>query len=542
MARRVTFATLRAPMPACPKCAHENPEIARFCGKCGSMLDAPRSDADPLIGKVVADRYRIVRAIGEGGMGRVYLAEQRMGATTRRVAVKVLSTSMNDQHAVARFYRECETVVQLEHPNTIRFYDFGHVTLTNGERSEDRLYIAMEYVDGPSLAELITRGPLSIETVDRLVRQIAGALGEAHRRGIVHRDLKPENVLVAKDTDDQEVAKVLDFGIAKQASATAAEVTAQGTLLGTPAYMSPEQLSGQPTDERSDVYALALVTFEMLTGKRAFEASSPIQWANAHMKEAPRSFDDFAATRGLSAERRAAVMHGLAKDRAERTPSATRFVEEFCRADRASPPAAMTTSNETPALPRSSSGAVVIAGALAIGLGAVIAVGGWLYLRPQPTTTIAPVPDAGSPMLVDAAASPAPHDAGPPQPFWLTIMHHQRGVLDEASALGAPDGQCATIEPHGMITLTFSPDARVSTDHGPGADLRVVLDDARSGPYRLEVGVDHDTFAIVADEMVGGGSIDVDPADVSGYRFVRISNRASAGTVCLDAVGAWGVE
>lgn len=143
--------------------------------------------------------------------------------------------------------------------------------------------------------------------------------------------------------------------------------------------------------------------------------------------------------------------------------------------------------------------------------------------------------------LLDAVA-PAPRDAGPPQPFWLTILHHQRGVLESAAALGAPDGQCATIEPQGMITLTFSPDARVSTDGGPGADLRIVLDDAQAGPYRLEVGVDHDTFALVADEMEGGGNLDVDPADVRDYRFVRISNRASTGTVCLDAVGAWGVE
>ena len=314
-------------MRVCPQCSAENEDYARFCAGCGAPMDLP---SDPLIGHVIAERYRIVSKIGEGGMGRVYLAEQRMGTTTRHVAIKVLTTSMSDQLAVARFYRECETVVKLSHPNTIRFYDFGTVDVPLAGGAVDRkLYIAMEYVAGRSLAGAIEEGPLSLAAVDRLVRQIAGALTEAHRRGIVHRDLKPENVLLAHDDVEGEIPKVCDFGIAKDDRPGATEITAQGTIIGTPAYMSPEQIAGLPVDERSDVYALALMTYEMLTGARPFAARTPLEWATAHMTEAPRAFEDFPSTRELPFVRRAAILSALAKDPLERTPTVRAFVEDF---------------------------------------------------------------------------------------------------------------------------------------------------------------------------------------------------------------------
>ena len=176
--------------------------------------------SDPLIGHVIAERYRIVSKIGEGGMGRVYLAEQRMGTTTRTVAIKVLTTSLSDQLAVARFYRECETVVKLSHPNTIRFYDFGTVEVPlAGGGHRPQLYIAMEYVDGRSLAGAIEAGPLALEWSTGSCARSRGALTEAHRRGIVHRDLKPDNVLLARNDAEGEIPKVCDFGIAKDESA-----------------------------------------------------------------------------------------------------------------------------------------------------------------------------------------------------------------------------------------------------------------------------------------------------------------------------------
>jgi serine/threonine-protein kinase len=145
----------------------------------------------------------------------------------------------------------------------------------------------MEYVEGRSLARAIDEGPMPLATVERLVGQIGGALIEAHRRGIVHRDLKPDNILLAHNPDEGEFAKVLDFGIAKQNEAhggTGTEITSEGLIVGTPAYMSPEQLSAKPLDERSDVYAFALIVFEMLTGRRPFEAKTPLEWATARTR------------------------------------------------------------------------------------------------------------------------------------------------------------------------------------------------------------------------------------------------------------------
>ncbi|MDQ3037998.1 MAG: serine/threonine protein kinase, partial [Myxococcota bacterium] len=322
-------------MSVCPQCGRENAEHARFCSSCGAVLEHAIASRDPLIGLVVADRYRIIRPIGEGGMGRVYLAEQRMGTAFRAVALKVLTTSLSDQLAVTRFYRECETVVQLSHPNTIRFYDFGRIDFElPGGGSDARLFIAMELVEGRSLAKAIESGPLPLEVVDRLVRQIGAALGEAHRRGIVHRDLKPDNVLLARDeVDGVEFPKVCDFGIAKNGQGEGPEITAQGTILGTPAYMSPEQITGLPVDERSDVYALALMTYEMLTGARPFAARTALEWATAHMTADPRPFEEFEATRELAIERRAAILRALEKETPKRTPSVRRFVEEFCGID-----------------------------------------------------------------------------------------------------------------------------------------------------------------------------------------------------------------
>ena len=230
---------------ACPACSYDNPSHARFCAGCGARLDDAAAARDPLFGQLVHDRYRIVRVIGEGGMGRVYYAEQRMGGTTRPVAIKVLRAPSRGDDGVAeqRFTRECELVVQLTHPSTIRFYDFGKLP-------DGRLYIAMEHIAGRSLAKATEEGPMALPVIERLVGQIGGALTEAHRRGIVHRDLKPDNILLAHNQDEGEFAKVLDFGIAKQGGveSTGSEITSEGLIVGTPAYMSPEQLSGKPVD------------------------------------------------------------------------------------------------------------------------------------------------------------------------------------------------------------------------------------------------------------------------------------------------------
>ncbi|MFT5354905.1 MAG: serine/threonine protein kinase, partial [Polyangiales bacterium] len=186
---------MSAPQPnprACERCQFENTAQARFCLQCGAMVETVgEENADPLIGRVLLHRYRIVSELGEGGMGKVYLAEQKMGTSVRKVAIKTLHPELcGDPQLVARFHRECETVIELQHPNTIKFYDFG-------ELEDKTLFIVMEYIKGGDLAHrLQTIGTVTPALADKLLIQICGSLHEAHERGVVHRDLKPENILL----------------------------------------------------------------------------------------------------------------------------------------------------------------------------------------------------------------------------------------------------------------------------------------------------------------------------------------------------------
>lgn len=291
------------------------------------MLDVAVSDStDPWIGRVLLGRYRIVSLLGEGGMGKVYLAEQKMGAAVRKVAIKTLHPELSaDPQLVARFNRESETVIELSHPNTIQFYDFGEL--------EDRtLFIVMEFIHGESLAAILTRGSIDPPRTDRLLIQICGSLNEAHQRGIVHRDLKPENVLLTERGGQRDFVKVLDFGIAKRSEAedpSKGKLTKQGMVLGTPPYMSPEQFSGEALDARSDIYSLGIMAYEMLTGRLPFEAKTPWEWATKHLTAQPTPLQLDARSGSFGDRRVAAVARALAKNRDERHHDVLEFLRDF---------------------------------------------------------------------------------------------------------------------------------------------------------------------------------------------------------------------
>ncbi len=255
-------------MKICPVCSTEFPDDQKFCPNDGSVLRgaAPTSD---LVGQVVAERYHVVKKLGEGGMGQVYLAEHvKMG---RRSAIKVMNPSMtHDPDAVARFNREAANASRITHPNVCAVYDFG-------ETPDGLIYLAMEFIEGEPLTDLIAReGALKVGRAVKIFQQTADALQAAHDLGIVHRDLKPDNIMLAKGRDGSDVVKVVDFGIAKAVGGDEAgqKVTKTGLVVGTPEFMSPEQLSGDKLDGRSDLYSLALVLYRMLTGKLPFEATS----------------------------------------------------------------------------------------------------------------------------------------------------------------------------------------------------------------------------------------------------------------------------
>jgi len=312
----------------CPACHHANIEGARFCAKCGAPLPSTPSEEDPLLGSIVGGRYRITGVLGEGGMGRVYTAEQQMGTTIRKAAVKtLLAQYAKDPQVLARFNRECGTVAELKHPNTIQVWDFGQTN--TGE-----LYIAMELLEGKTLEDTLTEsGPMPPERVDRIIGQAAGSLQEAHNKGIVHRDLKPANLFLTKlDGDSEDFVKVLDFGIAKRSErpdSKEQKLTQQGTVLGTPPYMSPEQFRGQELDMRSDVYSLAVVAYEMLTGRLPFDADTPWAWATQHLTAQPFPFEVTPLGAQVPPKMKAAIMRALEKDKTKRQGTVKEFYEEL---------------------------------------------------------------------------------------------------------------------------------------------------------------------------------------------------------------------
>jgi eukaryotic-like serine/threonine-protein kinase len=280
-----------------------------------------------MLGQTLGGKYKVVRLLGEGGMGSVYEGEQKLGTTTRKVAVKTLHTHLShDANIKARFEREVGTIAELEHPNTIQVYDFGSTPA-------GILYIVMEFLHGKSLADLLEKqGAMTPERTNHVLQQVCGSLEEAHGRGIVHRDLKPDNIVLVERAGKKDFVKVLDFGIAKRAKEedkNEQKLTQQGMVLGTPPYMSPEQFTGQPIDARSDIYSLGVMAYEMVTGKLPFQANTAWEWATQHMTQPPIPIESLAEGMRAPAAMRGSIQRALAKSPADRFQTVTEFGEAF---------------------------------------------------------------------------------------------------------------------------------------------------------------------------------------------------------------------
>jgi len=280
-----------------------------------------------MIGRVLAGKFKIVQLLGEGGMGAVYVGEQQLGPKTRKVAVKTLHSHLSrDEGVRARFQREVGTLASLEHPNTVQVYDFG-------TSDDGLLYIVMEFVQGRSIADHLEKeGPMRADRVEKILQQMCGSLAEAHAQGIIHRDLKPDNVILTERAGQKDFVKVLDFGIAKRSGEedrNEAKLTQQGMVLGTPPYMSPEQFTGQPLDARSDIYSLAVMAYEMLTGTLPFEAKTAWEWATLHMTAAPNPIEAAPNGAALPEAARSSVMRALAKNKEQRFGSINEFFDRF---------------------------------------------------------------------------------------------------------------------------------------------------------------------------------------------------------------------
>jgi serine/threonine-protein kinase len=262
-------------------------------------------------------KYEITDLLGHGGMATVYKGYQR--DIDRYVAVKVLPPHPGQsEQFVERFRLEARTIARLQHPHILPLYDYGD---ENGV-----LYLVMAYADGGSLSDRIRRGALPLTEIQRVFEQVATALDYAHRQNVIHRDIKPDNILI----DREGHALLADFGIVKLLEdVNPATLTATGGLVGTPAYMSPEQAQGLPVDRRSDIYSLGIVLFEMIVGKQPFSAETPLQVVLKHMTAPVPSLRDFDAQ--FPPELDAVMQHALQKDPAQRYASAREFYDDFSR-------------------------------------------------------------------------------------------------------------------------------------------------------------------------------------------------------------------
>lgn len=310
-------------------CPVKSDPSLRFCPECGRKVEAQAASDDPMVGRVIANTFRLEKAIGEGAMGTIYRAEQI--SLQKAVVIKLLHRHLaGDPTLAKRFHREAKAASLLNHPNCITIIDFG--------QTEDQiLYIAMEFINGVDLAELVyAEHPLDPKRIINILKQTCTALDEAHANGVLHRDLKPENIMITERRHSKDFVKVLDFGIAKlQESSPGGPGTFQtmaGVVCGTPEYMSPEQARGEKLDGRSDLYSIGIMLYQMLTNTVPFEADSPLGVVTQHLSKIATPPSEVYENVHPGLERLAASL--MEKKREARPPTALDVVAELERCER----------------------------------------------------------------------------------------------------------------------------------------------------------------------------------------------------------------
>jgi len=338
-------------MKQCSSCQTPYPDEFAFCPLDGAELEDPAVYA---VGTTIRSKYRILAKIGKGGMGHVYKALHLLFNEVR--ALKVMDPALTEREDfVRRFLREAFVARRLQHPNAVRVDDV--------DQTEDgRHLIVMEFIDGRMLRDVLQReGPMPAARACSIIKQVASALDAAHQLGIIHRDIKPENIALVKG-EQGDLVKVLDFGITKlregrlKEEAGAMALTASGTVfaIGTPEYMSPEQVQQNELDGRSDLYSLGIVFYEMLTGELPFHAESQAEWFLAHVGEAPRPLHEKAARLRIPTGIADLVMSMLEKEPQRRPATGTDVIKaiEACEREGAllAPiaPAGRRTAGEKP--------------------------------------------------------------------------------------------------------------------------------------------------------------------------------------------------
>ncbi|HVH47637.1 MAG TPA: serine/threonine-protein kinase, partial [Labilithrix sp.] len=302
----------------CPRCDSTFDADAMFCPKDGAPLDPPGDsapDTDPYIGIVVHGDIEIRSIAGAGAMGRVYRGHQR--GVDRDVAVKILHRELSGNTTlVQRFHREAKIASKLQHPHVVEVY-------LAGQLPDGALYMAMEYLDGMSLAAATKAagGIMPLARALTITLQICDAVGAGHARGIVHRDLKPENVMLVDRADTTDWVKVLDFGIAKVSLGEQSMETAAGLIFGTARYISPEGAQGATVGPPGDVYSIAVILYQLLAGRSPFDADQAVGMLIKHIHDEPPQLHSWPRAEGVPEPIARVVMESLAKDPAQRAPN-----------------------------------------------------------------------------------------------------------------------------------------------------------------------------------------------------------------------------
>ena len=333
----------RGPAGAVPGAAAGHSRATRPAGPAGRAIPVDETDVearieaavsavggsdspgvDPMIGRLINGRFEVLSRLGAGGMGVVYRARQV--GIDRIVAIKtLLKDRATDDKVVQRFKNEARAVSRLNHPNTIRIFDFGQM-------DDGTLYFAMELLEGRSLDKAIRQdAPFATRRTLHIMAQMADSLAEAHSKGIVHRDLKPENVYLSQVGGDPDFVKVLDFGVARMREQDSSQgtMTQAGVIFGTPRYMAPEQARTMAVDARADIYALGIIWYELLTGRTPFEADSPLAILMKHIQDPVPAMAAARPDVSVPAEVEALVMRCLEKSPDRRMPSAAALAVEI---------------------------------------------------------------------------------------------------------------------------------------------------------------------------------------------------------------------
>lgn len=306
-------------MMNCGQCGFASEQPFTYCPKCGTHSTG---GGEGLAGRILNGKYRILSEIGAGAMGTVYLGEHV--SLKKKIALKILHRELQiGDEPLQRFQREGIAAGQITHANVIQIFDF--------DRTEDGTsYLAMEYVDGENLKDRITRvGAFTSEEALSITTQLLQTLVEAHRHGVVHRDLKPENLMIVTPSGSDVTLKVLDFGLSKLVDRPldASLQTMSGRVMGTPLYMAPEQWRGEEVDQRSDLYSVSLILYEMLTGHQPFRGSNMTETMMRSATEAPPSVLDDISKYPVPVDLDEILRCGMAKDREERFQNATEMLE-----------------------------------------------------------------------------------------------------------------------------------------------------------------------------------------------------------------------